>query len=255
MADAVTVDQLYEARRSGSQVPGEVGDVDLEEALGLQVQVAGRFAQAGDPVVGYKVGFTSGGSRDFMGPGFRPFGYVPRSTLLRSGDSVPLSRFLNCSVEPEVCVILGSPLRGANVTPAEARAAVKSIAASFEIIEQRVPGGRDTHHATLLADGVANWGIVVGEEAEARDDLIGISVELFRGDELVASGVSGDGGIPMDDPYLTLARAAALLDRFGCGLEPGQAVITGSFANAPVEGPGTWRATFSTIGDVSITFS
>lgn len=224
MADAVTVEQLYEARRSGSQMPGEVGDLELEDALGLQVQVAGRFEQAGDPVAGNKVGFTSGGSRDLMGPGFRPFGYVPKSRLLRSGDSVPFSRFLNCSVEPELCVILGSPLRGPNATPEEARAAVKSIAASFEINELRVLGGRDVHRATLLADGIGNWGIVVGDEAEPRDDLIGIAVELLRDGELVASEASGDGGIPMDDPYVTLARGAATLHRSGRGFEQESAV-------------------------------
>jgi 2-keto-4-pentenoate hydratase len=59
----------------------------------------------------------------------------------------------------------------------------------------------------------------------------------------------------MDDPFLSLSRLCALLHQYGRGLEPGQRVITGSFCNETVKGPGGWRAVFSGIGEVAVRFS
>jgi 2-keto-4-pentenoate hydratase len=51
----------------------------------------------------------------------------------------------------------------------------------------------------------------------------------------------------MDDPFLSLSRLCALLHRYGRGLEVGQRVITGSFCNRAVDGPGAWRTVFSVL--------
>jgi 2-keto-4-pentenoate hydratase len=154
-----------------------------------------------------------------------------------------------CRIEPELCVIMKSPLKGSNVTVAEARRAVGAIAPAFEIndIRTRTEWGRPL----LLADGLAQWGIVVGPHVPVRDGLENTTVKFFADDKLLASETPGD---QMDDPFLSLARMCSVLDRFGLGLEPGQPVITGAFCRSPVSGSGTFRAEFGEIGDVSITF-
>ena len=58
----------------------------------------------------------------------------------------------------------------------------------------------------------------------------------------------------MDDPYLSLARVCRLLHKYGVGLEPGQPVITGSFCHHAVRQPGSYRAVFVGIGEVSVQF-
>ncbi len=168
MADqAAVVDALYAARRNGSQPSGlDQVQCELEEALAVQLRILDRFKAEGERLGGWKVGLTSGNARDRMGKDFRPFGYVLQSRIFPSGATVPVAKIMNCSVEPELCLIIGSSLRGDAVDVAEAKAAVRAVAPAFEINERRVRP--DTGHALLLADGLAQWGIVVGPEAPVR---------------------------------------------------------------------------------------
>jgi 2-keto-4-pentenoate hydratase len=184
-----------------------------------------------------------------MGKDFRPFGYVLKSRILSSGDHAPLNQIFHCRIEPELCVIMKSALRGNNLSMEDARRAVGAIAPAFEIndIRTRNEWGRPL----LLADGLAQWGIVVGPQIPVRDGLSGTTVKFFQEKDLLATETPG---ATMDDPFLSLVRMCAVLDKFGLGLEPGQPIITGAFCRAPVTGPGTYRAEFSGIGDVSVTF-
>jgi 2-keto-4-pentenoate hydratase len=248
---AAVVDALYVARKNGAQPSGlDQVQLGLEEALAMQLRVLGRFEAEGEKRGGWKVGLTSGNARDRMGKDFRPFGYVLQSRIFPSGAAVPATKIMNCAVEPELCLIIGAPLRGDAVEVAEAKAAVRAVAPAFELNQRRV--GPDAGQALLLADGLAQWGIVVGPEAPVRDHLIETTVEFYRDEQLVETKTPG---ATMDDPYLSLSRLCRLLYKYGFGLEPGQPVITGAFCHHAVRGPGAYRAVFSGIGEVSLKFT
>ncbi|MEU4477908.1 hypothetical protein AB0F68_07580 [Micromonospora sp. NPDC023966] len=242
---------FVEARRSGVAGPDATAATDdRHEALDLQLAVLDRLVSAGDRLAGWKVGLTSGARRDVMGEGFRPFGYLLQSRTLGSGAVLGHDRIGSCYLEPELCLVLGAPLRGDDIDPAAARSAVRAIAPAFELNERRL--GAQADDCTTIADGLGNWGIVVGPEAPVRSALTGTTVELWHDDTLVATRTPGDS---MDDPFLSLSRLCALLHRYGRGLEAGHHVITGSFCNLDVRRPGTWRAGFSGIGDVTVRFT
>ncbi|WP_248962010.1 2-keto-4-pentenoate hydratase [Sphaerisporangium perillae] len=256
MSDEALVEALFQARRKG--VAGrELADPELiaaehglRKGLGLQLGVLDRFLASGERLGGWKVGHTSGSRRGMMGSDFRPFGYILDGRIMRSGDALPHDRITSCFIEPELCLVLGAPLWGEDVDPVTARDAVRAVVPAFELNESRLPPGAG--HPAILADGLSNWGIVVGTEAPVRSNLTDITVELWRDGELVTTRTPGDS---MDDPFLSLSRLCALLHRYGRGLEPGQRVITGSFCNETVQGPGSWRAVFSGIGEVAVRFS
>ena len=256
MDERSVIDQLYAARRDGTalNIPG--ARFDYEEALELQLAVADKFIAEGDEIGGWKVGLTSGTSRDLMGVGVRPFGYVLRSRVFRSGDEIPWRDVFRCAIEPELCLIMGSALHG-KVDRAQAKSAVRAVAAAFEINELRI-GSSEPERPALVADGLVNWGIVVGGEAaveEFADGISGLAMELTRDEEIVARVIAGE-NLEIDDPFLSLSRLSNSLEGYGRGLEAGQPVITGKFAGpVPVEGPSLWKATFSGIGDVSMRFS
>src|SRR5262249_52767316 len=133
------VEALYTGRKNGSPPSGlDQVQFGLDEALELQLRVLGRFESEGEKLGGWKVGLTSGNARDRMGKDFRPFGYVLRSRIFRSGATVPIAKIMNCAVEPELCLIIGSSLRGDTVGVAEAKAAVRAVAPAFELNQRRV---------------------------------------------------------------------------------------------------------------------
>ena len=55
-------------------------------------------------------------------------------------------------------------------------------------------------------------------------------------------------------PHFSEIRLCRLLHAYGRGLEPGQPVITGSFCHHAITQPGSYRASFSGIGEVSVRF-
>ncbi|MCW3820092.1 hypothetical protein ONA91_37240 [Micromonospora sp. DR5-3] len=241
---------FVDARLDGVAGPGaNAAAYDRHDALGLQLAVLDRLVAAGDRPAGWKVGLTSGPRRDVMGEGFRPFGYLLESRTLGSGDTVGHDRIRSGYLEPELCLVLGAPLRG-DIDPAAARSAVRAVAPAFELNERRLSAHADD--PTTIADGLGNWGIVVGPEAPVPSTLTGTTVDLWQDDRKVATRTPG---ASMDDPFLSLSRLCALLHRYGRGLDAGQRVITGSFCNESVQGPGTWRAVFSTVGDVTVRFA
>jgi 2-keto-4-pentenoate hydratase len=244
------VESLYEGRRD-HRTPAELQEARLDklDGLGLQLEVLRRFEQDGLALAGWKVGLTSGQGRDSMGQDFRPFGYVLSNRALESPASIARLSVLNGQIEPELCLVLGRPLRG-QVTRDEVRAAVRGVAPAFEINEIRM--SREWGEGMVLADGLFNWGIVVGPESPPQDDLVTTTVRLFQGDTQLAETTPGPA---MDDPYLSVSRLCQLLDRFDLGLDAGLPIITGSFCHQRISEAGTFRAVFQGIGEVSVTFT
>jgi len=244
------IDTLYHARRNGTRPAHiEPSPSNLDEALAVQLHVLRRFEAAGERLGGWKVGLTSGKARDRMGKDVRPFGYVLRSRVFSSRATLPVASIMRCHIEPELCLIVGSALRGRDVDHQQAKATVRAVAPAFEINEVRVQP--DQGSLSLVADGLAQWGIVVGPEAPVRDGLVNTTVTFSHNGQVVETKTPG---ATMDDPYLSLARLCRRLHSFGLGLEPGQPVITGSFCHHAVTQPGGYSAAFSGVGTVSVRF-
>lgn len=247
----VILENLYAMRRYHRK-PADLSRVglSLEDGLKIQLAVLRRFEESGELLGGWKVGLTSGSNRDRMGKDFRPFGYVLKSRVVRSGVEISRANILNCQIEPEICLVMGKPLHGGTVSIAEAKAAVRGVAPAFEINEIRVP--RDWNEGLRLGDGLSQWGIVLGPESAVRDELNQTTLELFREGERILTSTPG---ATMDDPYLSLARLCQLLHKHGLGLQAGQPVITGAFCHEPVARPGRYRALFTNVGEVSVEFT
>jgi 2-keto-4-pentenoate hydratase len=244
---------MFAAARSGHLDPAAVAAFDalppgeLDGGLAVQLAVLGRWEAAGEALGGWKIGLTSRGGRDSMGPGFRPFGYLLASRILGRGAKVSAAD--GHALEPEIGLTIGSAI-GGEVTAAEARAAVRSVHPAFEILQRRVTGGARTP-LVRLADGLGQWGVVFGPGVPPGDSLAGLTVELLRDGVLVGAG--GAGPEVIDDPYQSVARVCRELARHGQRLEPGQRVITGSLLDpVPLSAPAAWEGRFGGLGTVSL---
>lgn len=244
---AKIVEMLVTARVSGVSPALAELDGELEDALELQVEIQKALEQRGQRKSGWKLGLTSGIAHDMMGVGFRPFGYILAERTLRSGDTLRAGPKIGPQIEPELCLRMKAPLRGADIPPDECRAAVAEVCAAFEINEPRV--AYKGQHRLFIADGLANWGLVVGDGAPPRDGLAATKVDLYVGDDLKETS---PGDLVMDDPFVSLSRLCTRLARYGLGVDAGQYVITGAFLRHPITDPGRYRAHFSGIGDVTL---
>lgn len=244
-----TIDILRAARSIGSEpslseLPGGV-----ESALAVQLDVLESFKNIGRRQAGWKVGLTSGAARNMMGESVRPFGYILADRTFQSGATLHEAPRLQAQLEPELCLMMGRALHGSGLTPATCREAVAETRAAFELNEVRVPQARGMN--LFVADGLANWGLVVGSGAPLREPFVLPKVSLYRDD--VKLGET-DASLVMDDPFLSLSRLCEGLARHGRGLQPGDLVITGSFLRAPIDRSARYRATFEGLGEVEVGF-
>ena len=220
-----------------------VADADRDAGLARQLERLGDR-----DVGGWKVGLTSGAARDGMGPGFRPFGYILKERVFRSGKQFALADFasvgadaVRVSVENELCFRLGEALPG-DADRDAAIAAVDCVAPAFEIGEARLPPGATA--AERLADNLGQYAVVVGPEVRrpwAAFDFDALVVALKRNDALVQT-VAAAGHI--DDHFASIAALARQLARFGRRLAAGDRVITGSYTRHRVAAAGIYCGEF-----------
>ena len=212
----------------------------LEAGLQRQLDALGAGAPAG-----WKVGLTSGAARDSMGEGFRPFGHIHADRVFDSGARISLAGMRTPGIENELCFRLGRALEG-QVSRSQVLDAVASVAPAFELIERRLPP--NAAQAEHIADNLAHWGIVVGEQRQfdwERFPFAGLAIALHRDGEAVQR-IAADGHI--DDHFLSIAALAAQLAAFGRRIEAGARVITGSFTKQAVAGPCRYEGDFDVGG-------
>ena len=237
---------------TGDPIPDDVVaglDLDLRRGGAVQLQVLMQHVAAGDGVGGWKVGMTSGDNRDNMGAGVRPFGYVRRSRVFRSGDGIPVAGIPDPGIEPELGVRIAAALGGTDVTREQVLAAIDGVVPAFELGQRRL---ETPSNGVRVAADLSQWGIVVGSVVRWAGSVDELLVTLERDGERVAQAGPG---FSIDDPIESVRALCAGLAPFGLGLLPGQHVITGAFAKARVAGPGRWRADFGSVGVVEVEFT
>ena len=253
MNDREVADRLWEGYRRGEYFPPElVGRLSFDQALRVQLDLLDRRLATGEPLAGWKIGLTSAAVRAHFGTDRQPFGHILESGVLPSPAEVALDDLgVGCGVEPELCVTMGSDLRGPGVTPDEARAAVASIAPGMEINQKR--SGGVTDFELSVADNLTQWAIVQGPPSPVADDFDShaLRVTMSCNGEVRADVLGRD---VIDDHFVSIATLANVLGEYGRCLESGQRLITGSFSKHDVARADEWQAEFAGLGACSVRF-
>lgn len=232
----------------------EAPELSADEGQQLQLQLLERWLEQGEELAGWKIGMTSGESRNALGDGIRPFGFVLRSRTLMSGASIPCNDLYKGGVENELCFVMADYL-GEAATPERAKSAIAGVAPAFEINQKRLPPGCSA--GLRVSDNLSNWGIVVGDTVRLVNttaELTELEVALYSQsegeDEQLIERVPSQGHI--DDHFESLSILANRLHRFGHTLAPNQYIITGAYGKTPFAA-GDFRGDFSIgIGGVSV---
>lgn len=243
--EQAAIGEFWEARARGEFFPKAWFDrLTLDEAYRIQLGVIARRVAAGERQIGWKVGLTAEAIQQQFGfhePVFgcilegRPSGHVfGRDELIRPG------------FEPELCLRVGTALRGEVDVPT-ARRAIDAVYPALEIIETR--GDFTAQIALAMADNAQQKTVVLGDPVALGDRALeAVAATVRINGETVATG---RGDAVLGDPLNSVVWLARKLAAFGRGIEAGEIIMSGSFTRQfPLAAGDRVEVRFEGVGDV-----
>ena len=251
-------DVLVQAERDRAAV-GPVSDLvrgglSLDLAHAICERNITRRLDAGERIVGFKVGFTNIAVREKMGLPDSTYGYLLDGMVLPSGSSLAMDEFVAPKIETEICFRLGKDLAGPDLTIDEVLDATDSVSASFEICDARIRDWKCPYPDFFADNGFSARIVLSGRWVPVREmDLLGETVVLRKDGDQIAEG---RGEMALGHPANAVAWLARKLSERGRSLTAGMVVMTGTLTPIlPIERGASYVGSFSTLGSVETTFA
>ena len=231
----------------------QVPDLTPLEAYQIQMARMDRAVAGGDRIIGYKAALTSVAMQQQAGVNEPVLGTLLASRTFQEDAPIALSGFIKPTLEPEVAVLLKSPLKGPGVTELEVLAAVAGYLPCVEVGDIRTGENVRSLQQTIVCN-TFNGGHVFGQPLTAPQgvDLRYEGMVMQVNGEPLASATAIE---VLGDPLRSVAFMANKLSEVGRSLEPGMVLMTGSIVKSVVLQPGdSVQVDFSKIGRVQARF-
>jgi 2-keto-4-pentenoate hydratase len=248
---------LLDAYDTGKPIPPlttTYPELTLEDSYAIQLLQIEQLVATGRTVTGHKVGLTSAAMQRLLGVAEPDFGHLLDDFFHLEHAPIPLARFIQPRIEPEVAFVLDRPLRGPGVTVHQAIAAVDFVLPALEIVDSRIEDWRIGLLDTI-ADNASSGAVVLGSTPTSLSevDLRLTGAVMTRNGAVVGTGA---GGAVLGSPINSLVWLANTLGARGVTLEAGQVILPGSVcAMVPVAAGDSITATFSGLGSVTARFA
>ncbi|CRK56591.1 putative hydratase [Alloactinosynnema sp. L-07] len=244
----------YESGKPIAPLTTTYDDLSLEDAYAIQLLQIHELTSAGRVVKGHKVGLTSAAMQRLLGVNEPDYGHLLDDFFYLEHAPIPLNRFVQPRIEPEVAFVLKRPLRGPGVTVHEAIAAVDFVLPALEIVDSRIEDWRIGLFDTI-ADNASSGAVVLGSNPTPLDtvDLRLAGAVMTRNGSVVGTGA---GGAVLGSPITSLVWLANTVGARGVTLDAGHVILPGSVcAMVPIVAGDTFAATFAGLGTVTARFA
>lgn len=206
-------------------------DFDLESAYEAQRLFICAKVDAGDVVVGAKLGLTSRAKQEVMGVSNPLYGKVTRKMLAPFGEPLDLTSLIQPRVEPEIAFLLGDELFG-GATVTDVLAVTKSVFAALDVLDSRYRDYRFTL-PDVVADNCSAGRFLLGPRALPPTEVTDLRLVgcVLRADgDLVATAA---GAAVMGHPAASVAWLVNQLAERDEALPAGSLVFSGGLT-API---------------------
>jgi 2-keto-4-pentenoate hydratase len=228
--------------------------LSLDDAYEIQAIQTRRRTADGARIVGFKVGLTSAPMRRQLGIDEPDYGVLFGDMVQTADAPIAVAGYLQPRAEPEVALVLDSPLTGPGLSVADLLGATRHVLPAIEIIDSRIADWRITLVDTI-ADNASSGGLVLGSTpvSPAGIDLALVGCVLRHNGRIVQTGA---GAAVIGSPWHAATWLANTLTARGVTLDAGHVILTGSVTAAvPVSAGDTVTATIDRLGSVTAVFA
>ena len=227
LSNRTTIDPLTE------QAP----EIEIADAYEVSQRFLKRRLDAGETMIGKKIGVTSAAVMNMLDVHQPDFGFLTDKMVYGTSAEIPAStEMIAPKAEGEIAFILKHDLTGPGVTNADVIAATDFVVPCFEIVDSRIKDWKIKIQDTV-ADNASCGVIVLGDGAKKPTDIdlstCGIVVTLNG--EIVSTGA---GAAALGSPVNCITWLANTLGEFGIGLKAGELILSGSLVPLQAVKPG-----------------
>jgi 2-keto-4-pentenoate hydratase len=232
------------------------GVADVATAYAIQTRWTGMRLARGEKIAGRKIGLTSKAIQQQLGVSEPDYGSLWKSSFFAAENgkvTIPAADFLQPRIEGEIAFLIGKPLPGPEITPAQVLAATEACAMGIEIVASRIADWR-IKLVDTIADNASYGGFTLGPwDKKMRDaDLGMLSMTIDHNGIPAAEGL---GSAALGHPANSTAWLANKLLEFNIFLEPGDIVISGGITKMlPVKAGDEFVFTLTGQPDLTVRF-
>ena len=227
---AEQLEACQQQARDTTKITDDHPGMDWDDAYAVQDEILRRKLARGGRVVGYKAGLTSHAKMKQMGVATPVFGFLVDEFVVPEGGEVKTSELIHPKVEPEICFVTRSELRGPGCHIGNVLAACDFVLPGIEVIDSRYRDFKFDLKSVVADNTSASRFVVGGRIASARDtDLCTLGIVLEKNGEPVAFGA---GAAVLGHPAAAVAMLVNHLGRRGQVLPAGSLVLSGGITEA-----------------------
>lgn len=227
--------------------------LSIADAYQIQLAMLQPRLDAGQTVIGKKIGVTSQVVMDMLGVDQPDFGHLLSGMRVNDGAALACADFIAPKAEGEIAFVLKEDLVGPGVTAADVIRATAYVMPCFEIVDSRIKDWKIRIQDTV-ADNASAAAFVLGDGAVSPldVDLACVGMTLEKNGEIVATGA---GAAALGHPVNAVVWLANTLGELGIALKKGEVILSGSLAAmVPVQPGDLLRMSLGGIGSASIRF-
>jgi 2-keto-4-pentenoate hydratase len=227
-------------------------DPRIVRGMQAQAELRRRKLDAGDRVIGWKVGFGAPALLERLKISGPLTGFLTASARVTSGGSVAIAGWTKPVLEPEIAVHIGRDVP-AGADRAAAQAAIAGISPALELVDFNEPA-EDPER--ILGHNIYQRHVVLPARVPARAGAgaDGLVCRIIRrgGESARTTDPQANTGEWVD----LVRHVAELLAAFGGGLKAGEFIITGSVVPPLAIEPDEREIAFAVdpVGAVSVRF-
>ncbi|WP_119157419.1 2-oxopent-4-enoate hydratase [Caldimonas tepidiphila] len=222
-------DELYTAlieRRPVAPLTEREPAITLDDAYRIQLRMIQRRIDAGETVVGKKIGVTSQVVMDMLGVDQPDFGQLLSGMVVQAGEPIRVDSMIAPKAEAEVAFVLKSDLHGPGVTAADVLRATAFVMPCFEIVDSRIRDWKIRIQDTVADNASCGVLVLGGVRRDPRElDLALAGMVLEKNGEVVSTST---GAAVQGSPVNAVAWLANTLGRLGIALKAGEVILSGS---------------------------
>lgn len=250
-------DELYQAllsRKAVDPLTDREPSITIEDAYQIQLRMIQRRLDAGETVVGKKIGVTSKVVMQMLKVNQPDFGQLTSGMVFSEGQAILAGSMIAPRAEAEVAFVLKRDLMGPGVTAADVLRATDFVVPCFEIVDSRIKDWKIKIQDTV-ADNASCGVLVLGgvRKNPHQLDLALAGMVLEKNGEIISTSV---GAAVQGSPVNAVVWLANTLGRLGIGLKAGEIILSGSQSPlVPVKAGDSLYCSVGGIGGTSVRFN